>query len=347
MNLPGAGMLEQNLPALPLESLPDLPVLAQVKAAYADPATRFTTLLGVYSIGALAISNTTLLKNPKAKKLVNKLGKASGIAAIALYLADRVTDTDAGLDVDPVAGLGFMGRARTGPTRFVAPAFTSRAVAQHTAARNAGGSRYRVERRRRGDGIPGGASDPVVVIKRIRRVIRQGGYGDAANYSYAGYGMEDYGAYGETAGQKRRRARRAARRARRRSLRRTRIAARRSRRALRRRLPLRRPPRFRRMRFQRRRMPARPIENRVAPTMMLEAQTTPSYMMEDQVDPSASIQQAEDAVADEFDTGGEYDDDGGDVPMGAIALGGAALVGVALLLRNRKGKGKGKRKGKR
>ena len=212
MNIPGAGVLEQTLPALPLDILPDLPVISNVKAAYADPSTRLVTLLGVYSVGAIGIANTKLLKSAKAKKLVSTLGKASGVAAIALYLADQMNGDD-GIDVDPVAGLGFLGRSRSGPVRMNLPAFAARAAAQQAASRGARPSRYRVERRRRGDGIPGGASDPVVVIKRIRRVIRQGGYGDAANYSYAGYGMEDYGEYGETAGQKRRRARRAARRA--------------------------------------------------------------------------------------------------------------------------------------
>ena len=179
MNIPGAGVLEQTLPALPLDILPDLPVISNVKAAYADPSTRLVTLLGVYSVGAIGIANTKLLKSAKAKKLVSTLGKASGVAAIALYLADQMNGDD-GIDVDPVAGLGFLGRSRSGPVRMNLPAFAARAAAQQAASRGARPSRYRVERRRRGDGIPGGASDPVVVIKRIRRVIRQGGYGDAS-----------------------------------------------------------------------------------------------------------------------------------------------------------------------
>ena len=362
MKLPGAGVLEQSLPALPIERLPDLPIVSQVKSAYAEPSTRLPALLGVYSVGALGISNTKLIKSKKARKLVNTLGRVSGVAAIALYLAEQMNGDEA-VEVDPVSGLGFLGRTRTGPTRISQPAFAARAIAAQQSGRSA--PRYRLARGRRGAGVPAGASDPVVVIKRIRRVIREGGYGDAANYSYAGYG-----AYGETlqerlrgmfstgqsagqrlrdtfsAGQRRRVQRRRRRRLRRRArvggalsfLRGQRtagVAARARRRMLRRR---RRPA----MRLRFRRAPSFPIENRVAPSMALETQTTPSYMIEDQVDPSATIQQAEDAVASEFDNGAEFDDGAG-VPMGALVLGGAALVGVALLLRNRKGKRKGKR----
>jgi hypothetical protein len=164
-----------DFPELPLERLPDLPVLTQVKALYADPATKTAAWLGVVG-GVTAFAGPRLLTG-KQGKTARQLGTAAVTLGAVLYAwsfvmkgKEEVEEAeDAAAEGGEAAGFGAYGRRGGGRGR--GRGRSRRRQQQQQQQQQDSGSSYQQ------DSSGGGGGDEASVLRRVSRILKNAGYG--------------------------------------------------------------------------------------------------------------------------------------------------------------------------
>tara|TARA_Y100000034_G_C6766275_1_gene341591 strand:- start:140 stop:676 length:537 start_codon:yes stop_codon:yes gene_type:complete len=163
-----------DFPELPLERLPDLPVLTQVKALYADPATKTAAWLGVVG-GVAALAGPRLLKG-KQGAMAKRLGTAAATLGAVLYAwsfvqagKEEVEEAeDATAEGGEAAGFGAYGRRGGGRGR--SRGRSRRRQQQQQQQQQDSGSSYQQD-------SSGGGGDEASVLRRVSRILKNAGYG--------------------------------------------------------------------------------------------------------------------------------------------------------------------------